>query len=317
MRVYCRIRPFLQNEEKNETPDGQSQFVYSVSDYKVILAMDQQPTKEYSFNHVFAPSASQEDVYKEIAPLIQSFLDGCDVFLMAYGQTGSGKSHTMHGLLSLCLENIALSCKEKDGSQPIIKASYYEIAGKRKNSQWINDLFDRKSQCKPSELTEKILPLDKQAELKRMFNKAESLRSTRTTKMNGASSRSHAVIKLTMITPDREGSCSLSFVDLAGSERGADEDALEESIFINSSLSHLKSVISAVAKGDVVDYRRSLLTQMLRPVFEGNGKMAMIVNISPTKVSMNETSQCLSFASLANTCVVETRGVATTSIQQN
>ena len=46
---------------------------------------------------VFAESASQEEVFTEVAHLTQSALDGFKVCIFAYGQTGSGKTHTMQG----------------------------------------------------------------------------------------------------------------------------------------------------------------------------------------------------------------------------
>jgi kinesin family protein C2/C3 len=53
--------------------------------------------KTYDFDHVFGPTATQQDVYTEIKPLVSSLLDGYNVCLMAYGQTGSGKTHSMEG----------------------------------------------------------------------------------------------------------------------------------------------------------------------------------------------------------------------------
>ncbi|KAJ7483614.1 P-loop containing nucleoside triphosphate hydrolase protein [Mycena latifolia] len=49
----------------------------------------------FSMRQVFTPSATQADLFAEIAQLAQSCIDGYNMFIFARGQTGSGKSWTM------------------------------------------------------------------------------------------------------------------------------------------------------------------------------------------------------------------------------
>jgi kinesin family protein C1 len=51
----------------------------------------------FEFDQVFDPTATQSDMFAEVASLVQSAMDGYKVAIFAYGQTGSGKTYTMLG----------------------------------------------------------------------------------------------------------------------------------------------------------------------------------------------------------------------------
>lgn len=54
------------------------------------------PTRDFTFDSVFAPTCKQESIFDDSAlPIIQSVLEGYNGTIFAYGQTGTGKTHTM------------------------------------------------------------------------------------------------------------------------------------------------------------------------------------------------------------------------------
>ena len=167
------------------------------------------------------------------------------------------------------------------------------------------------------------MPVKNYPEVLRLMTMGDMNRTTASTKMNDTSSRSHAVFTLMLrqvhhdVNTDEttERTARIRLVDLAGSERanatGATGVRLREGGNINKSLTTLGRVIAALAgasqggggggggrgKKEVVPYRDSVLTWLLKDSLGGNSKTAMIACISPT--DYDETLSTLRYADQA------------------
>ena len=152
--------------------------------------------------------------------------------------------------------------------------------------------------------------------------------------MNDTSSRSHAVFTIRLkqithsITSDEtiERTARMRLVDLAGSERAKSTQAtgqqLKEGGQINKSLSTLGRVINALAaRGQetksrkprqIIPYRDSVLTWLLRDSLGGNSKTLMFVMVSPLEAHLKQTITSLRFATkvclFVCFCVLECTG---------
>ncbi|KAI1164294.1 kinesin motor domain-containing protein [Nemania serpens] len=175
------------------------------------------------------------------------------------------------------------------------------------------------------DLTE--VPVRNFREILRYMKAGDASRTVASTKMNDTSSRSHAVftIMLKQIHHDMETdetterSSRIRLVDLAGSERAKSTEAtgarLREGSNINKSLTTLGRVIAALAdpkagrsgkrSRDVVPYRDSILTWLLKDSLGGNSKTAMIACIAPS--DYEETLSTLRYADQAKR--IRTRAV--------
>jgi len=134
-------------------------------------------------------------------------------------------------------------------------------------------------------------------------------RTTKSTQMNLVSSRSHAILTISLRRRMEDGSgksavSKLHFVDLAGSERlkrtQAQGDRAKESISINGGLLALGNVISALGdtskKATHVPYRDSKLTRLLQDSLGGNSRTLMLACVSPSSDNLAETLNTLKYA---------------------
>src|SRR5262249_51438296 len=97
IRVFCRVRPSLDNEEEEIAkigfPDAGEggecrEVVVMGPEQKSSLGNVTTANHAFSFDHVFGPTSANSDVFDEISQLVQSALDGYNVCIFCYGQTG-------------------------------------------------------------------------------------------------------------------------------------------------------------------------------------------------------------------------------------
>ena len=326
VRVFCRIRPPLQREISKQKIDieyrgDNSLIIKGEKKANNIGKGVHQDIEQFQFNRIFKQNDTQEDVFEEISPLIQSSLDGFNINIFAYGQTGSGKTFTMEG---------DMSSPEKYGIVPRSVDRIFKYFNEElKNIGWeikfylsvceiynkkTRDLLGEKNVDKTEELKE--MEIHSLTEWNSNFGQIAQRRKVAETKMNMESSRSHLIFKIKIhlhnineLEVDRFG--SLNLIDLAGSERvdksTVSEERFKESIEINSSLTHLKSVFEAMkSKHDkFVPFHNTPLTDVLKDCLSGeNSKTLMFVNISPLLESFKESTCSLKFATDVNKCYV-------------
>jgi len=70
-----------------------------VEGFQTIGGSNGPKSKLFSFNVVFEPASTQEDIfqYSGIKKLIEMAAEGFNTTCFCYGQTGSGKTHTLTG----------------------------------------------------------------------------------------------------------------------------------------------------------------------------------------------------------------------------
>lgn len=106
------------------------------------------------------------------------------------------------------------------------------------------------------------------------------IRSQKSTNQNETSSRSHLIFNL-RLEGDTNG--KLTFVDLAGWESPNNKDNLNETIFINSSLTSLNTVFEKISKKQPPSYD-STLAKFFKPYLTSTSKICMLYHVSKDDV---------------------------------
>ena len=330
IRVYCRVRPMSEMELQG----GHSDIVtFPVEDELRIIDNLGKP-RSFEFDNVYDPRSTQQQVFEDTCPLIDSVIDGYNVCIFAYGQTGSGKTHTMsgadvdRGINRRALDRLFECLKEREANEEAsVNVSVLEIYNENIRDLLVPKLEALKQTYEVrmggpygqyvSNLTER--PVACSQDVQEILNRATANRSEGSTNMNLHSSRSHMILYVLVKTQNRHTGVQsfgkLSLVDLAGSERldksGATGDAAKEAVAINKSLTALGDVIAGLSQGAKhVPFRNSILTYLLQDSMAGQAKVLMFCCVSPASYNMSETISSLGFASRA-------RGVSLGPVKKN
>uniref|UniRef100_A0A1I8PS73 Kinesin motor domain-containing protein n=1 Tax=Stomoxys calcitrans TaxID=35570 RepID=A0A1I8PS73_STOCA len=323
--VAVRVRPSFENGERCVEVISPSSLLFDDG--------GRGKARKYSYDYVFKESDTQEMVYKATtAPLVNDVLKGYNAAVFAYGATGSGKTHTMlgpsrkkgsppsdrdgpgseSGLMVRAIEEIFKHVEmSEEPNSCKVSISYLEIY-----NELIRDLL---SPGGPLELREdnrgqritvaglSEITTSSRKEVVSLLLKGNKARTMEPTAANQTSSRSHALLSITVQTKTPLGTKQgrLFLTDLAGSERAKKTKnrgkRLQEGAHINRSLLALGNCINALSGGArYVNYRDSKLTRLLKEALSGRCKTVMIAHIAPESKHRDETKNTLVYADRAN-----------------
>ncbi|NXY37644.1 KIFC3 protein, partial [Pomatorhinus ruficollis] len=343
IRVFGRVRPIT--KEDGEGPEAANAVTFDADDDAVLYLLHKGKQVSFELDKVFPPQASQEEVgatvhtagvrgggshllltllclaqvFQEVQALVTSCIDGYNVCIFAYGQTGAGKTYTMEGTaanpginqraLQLLFSEVRGKAADWDYAITVSAAEIYnealrDLLGKEPQEKLEIKLCpDGSGQLYVPGLTE--FRVQSVEDINKVFEFGHIKRVTECTNLNEHSSRSHALLIVTVRGLDRSTGLrttgKLNLVDLAGSERvgrsGAEGSRLREAQHINKSLSALGDVIYALrSRQGHVPFRNSKLTYLLQDSLSGDSKTLMMVQVSPAEKNTSETLCSLKFA---------------------
>ena len=358
--VCVRCRPLSSLEYQLSTYE-----TIRIMDDKMVILMDpieyngpntifknRSREQTYAFDFAFDKYSTQNTVFdKSTKFLIDGVVNGYNATVFAYGATGAGKTYTMlgtetnPGIMPLTLKELFDKVKLlKSERQYKLKFWYLEIYNENirdllrfmnpnntnNNIVEENESLDlREDPIKGiivSGITE--INVNNSNDMLKILKRGNRNRTQEATGANETSSRSHAILQVSIEYKDKNSGIDfeikyskLSLIDLAGSERASATQnrgiRLIEGANINRSLLTLGNCINALCdamskgiKKPYVPYRDSKLTRLLKDSLGGNARTVMIANVSPSINTFDDTYNTLKYANRAkNIKTIVTRNV--------
>uniref|UniRef100_A0A7S3K6E1 Kinesin motor domain-containing protein n=1 Tax=Aureoumbra lagunensis TaxID=44058 RepID=A0A7S3K6E1_9STRA len=318
----------------------------------------QQATESiYEFDATFGPKATQEEIYETTfrrSVISLALGEISNATIMAYGATSAGKTHTIlgegslrHGGMGNIEEEASFGVIPRavstlfevlGGNNDTVKVSYLELYNEKVYDLLSGNDFedgdpaneDNSRRKAPLLVCEdekngivKVLGLaaleaSSAAQVMDLVRRGSSRRTTEATGANDVSSRSHAVLMLTV------GGRTVSMVDLAGSERasatGNRGARLAEAAAINRSLLALANCINALTDPTAPKpkFRDSKLTLLLKNSLEHSPirpvRLVVLACVSPAMCSVEDTHNTLKYAHRAKTISAFSRAASDSTI---
>jgi len=214
------------------------------------------------------------------------------------------QENTTPGLYLLAAQDIFALLEQPNYQNLSVYVSFYEIYCSKlhdllNDRQQLHAREDAKQNVNIVGLSEKRITSVQS--LMQIIDFGNSVRTTASTSANLDSSRSHAILQISLKIGNKPYG-KMSFIDLAGSERGADvvdtnKQTRMDGAEINKSLLALKECIRALDQDKKhTPFRGSKLTLVLKDSFTGNCKTLMIGNISPSSHACEHTINTLRYA---------------------
>ena len=302
----------------------------------------------YAFDFAFDKNSSQYSVYENSTKfLIDGIVNGYNATVFAYGATGAGKTYTMlgndnnPGIMPLTLKELFNKVNSFNDREYKLKFWYLEIynenirdllkfMGRNKSygnldntdnniSLTSNEYLDLREDPEKGIVVSGIteINVNNSNDMLKILKRGNRNRTQEATGANETSSRSHAILQVSIEYKDRNNGIDieikyskLSLIDLAGSERASATQnrgiRLIEGANINRSLLTLGNCINALVdankkgnKNPYIPYRDSKLTRLLKDSLGGNARTVMIANISPAINTFEDTYNTLKYANRA------------------
>lgn len=313
---------------------------------------------EGTYDKVLDMMCSQEDVWQAVRPAVDKALDGYNATLFTYGMTGTGKTYSMLGprLMGAAFEGrpppppAEMAADARRGIVPRVVQRIFDVLGAAGGMTTVvvsymqiyrercYDLLvpatveplrireDSAGVAYAEGLSQVVVPSAEACYERLLYGFCNI--AFRSTAFNEQSSRSHAVMTLTVQRCAEDGRVRRSrihLVDLAGNERwdtfgaGMEKNHARELISINRSLHTLGACVQALSQPPAVSkrdgklvpnhvpFRDSALTLLLRDSLSGNSFVTMVCTVCSCALYQVQTLCTLRFADRAKRMQLKAR----------